>query len=281
MSHTLYNPKATAPAVYIPAWLSQVPSKLLPPSCKMIYGRLAQWASSEGKAHRSAPQLSQELGIPVRTVENCINILKNKSLLGSCQHEDGGVNHYEFYDHPWMHEPINKNLCYKSDNFTPPAKIAVPPAKIAVPPAKIAVHKIKEIKGNKKKSVGKVETDVSSTHTNVSSLKKEKAEQIALQDEAVLKLFREKFSGYSVTIEELFAACQEHYEQKNLWATKDKFMKWVKSEKIENYYKTGSNVAKLPEYENKIPTQEDFDNYKHCVQGYDWVAVWLQKQKKS
>jgi hypothetical protein len=142
----LYNPKANAPAIYIPAWLSQISSKLLTATSKMVYGRLAQWATSSGKAHRSAKQLSEELGMPSRTVEQCLKELRDKNLIGSFVPRDGGHNHFEFYDHPWMHEEINKNLCYQSGFETPSAKSAVPSAKSAVPSAKSAVHKIKEIK---------------------------------------------------------------------------------------------------------------------------------------
>ena len=35
------------------------------------------------------------------------------------------------------------------------------------------------------------------------------------------------------------------------------------------------------ELENKIPTLEDFNNYKRCVNGFEWVGVWMQKQKKA
>jgi len=56
-----------------------------------------------------------------------------------------------------------------------------------------------------------------------------------------------------VTIEQLFASCQEHYEQKNLWATKDKFLKWVKAEKLEGYSKKGVSSPKKDEtHEEKL-----------------------------
>lgn len=236
MSHVLYNPKATAPAVYIPAWLSQVPSSELSPNCKLVYGRLAQWATSSGKAHRSAKQLSEELGIPTRSIERAIGQLKECGLIGSFQELDGGHNHFEFYQHRWMNEPINKNLCYKSDNFSPSAKLAEPSATVAEPSAKLAEHKIKEIKRNKKKIVGKGETSVSHTHnSNLKKLKKEKAEQLAIDNDQVQELFKAKFEGRQVTLQEIFESCQEHYEQKSLWATKDKFLKWLKTEKPENY----------------------------------------------
>lgn len=102
MSNKLYNPKAHAPALYIPSWLSQVSNKDLKYHCKLVYGRLAQWASHEGRAHGSAKQLSVELGMPERTVERSIQELRDKKLIGTFIPKDGGHNHFEFYDHEWM-----------------------------------------------------------------------------------------------------------------------------------------------------------------------------------
>ena len=80
------------------------------------------------------------------------------------------------------------------------------------------------------------------TNTQASSKKsqKELVEYKALNNESIQTLFREKFSGLDITLEQLFSACKEHYEQKSLWATCDKFLKWIKSEKIENYKKSDS-----------------------------------------
>lgn len=33
--------------------------------------------------------------------------------------------------------------------------------------------------------------------------------------------------------------------------------------------------------ENKIPSHEDFQNYKKCVEGYQWVGSWMQMQKQA
>lgn len=145
-SPRLYNPKANAPALYIPAWLSQVPNSELKYQSKLVYGRLAQWSSTEGRAHRSAKQLSYELGMPERTVERSLQELRDVNLIGTFLPRDGGHNHFEFYDHPWMYRPLNPNLCYVNNNKTPSAQLAVPSAQLAVPSAYQAEHKIKEIK---------------------------------------------------------------------------------------------------------------------------------------
>ena len=146
MSLILHNPKSHAPAIYIPCWLSQVSTSALSISSKVVYGRLAQWATNNGKAHRSVSQLSEETGIPVRTVGRSIKELKENGLIGTHQITDGGHNHYEFYHHKWMDKPIVNSLCYKDNIVSPYANMAVPHANMAVPHANMAVHKIKEIK---------------------------------------------------------------------------------------------------------------------------------------
>jgi hypothetical protein len=86
-----------------------------------------------------------------------------------------------------------------------------------------------------------------STHTNDSlktKTKKELAELSALNAPEIKELFEAKFAGFDVTLEQLFTECQEYYEQKSLWATRNKFLKWVKTEKIENYKKAKSAIVK-------------------------------------
>lgn len=121
-----HNPKSSMPAVYIPCWLIQIPHNLLSYGAKLVYGRLAQWCSSSGIVYRSSPQLSKELGMGERTVERFINELKAVSLIGTYHPQAGGINHFEFYDHPWMYENLSTELCYES--LDPPPHLAVPPA---------------------------------------------------------------------------------------------------------------------------------------------------------
>jgi hypothetical protein len=142
----LHNPKSHAPAVYIPSWLIQIPNHELSYMAKMVYGRLAQWANHSGKAHRSARQISEEIGMPYRTVQNAISELKLIGLLGTFQAVDGGHNHFEFYDHDLMYRQINKNLCYQ-EKSEPPYTQQVHPCTQQVHPCTQQVqHKIKEIK---------------------------------------------------------------------------------------------------------------------------------------
>jgi hypothetical protein len=123
----LCNPRANAPAVYIPCWLSQVSIKLLSHGAKICYGRLSQWANSKGIVYRSCNQLAAEIGVSLASIEKYLKELRDQELIGTFQVEAGGVNHYEFYDHPWMHEPINEHLSY---NDVPPDKSGGTPRNI-------------------------------------------------------------------------------------------------------------------------------------------------------
>jgi len=136
MSNKLYNPKAHAPAVYIPAWLIQVPSSELSTHAKILYGRLAQWSNEKCQVFRSNIQLSSEIGVPAKSIERHLKELRDVKLLKTFHPQAGGVNHFEFLHHIWMEQPIHKNLIY-TDN-TPPSKMRVPPLKNeGTPPSKM------------------------------------------------------------------------------------------------------------------------------------------------
>ena len=60
----------------------------------------------------------------------------------------------------------------------------------------------------------------------------------------------------------MFKSCQEHYEQKSLWATKDKFLKWIKNERLDNYSKKGSTI--------KTPPPNETDQERHNRQAITW-----------
>jgi hypothetical protein len=147
----LYNPKSVAPSVFIPSWLIQVSTRKISNNAKMLYGRLSQWSNEKGHVHRSSSQLSKELGATVRNIERHLKELRDLNLIGTYQAEAGGVNHFEFYKHPWMNEPITKELCFNTP--TPPTNLTVPPDKFdGTPPSNVADLKYKEIKTNKKEN---------------------------------------------------------------------------------------------------------------------------------
>lgn len=151
MRKKLHNPKSHAPAIYIPCWLSQVSVKLLSHGAKLIYGRLSQWCDETGQAYRSAPQLAEELGMCESSVKKYQKELRDVQLIGTFHPQAGGVNHFEFYDHPWMHEPINENLVYKNDKYDPVYDHTLPSVRSETTPVydHTPINK-KEIKENKK-----------------------------------------------------------------------------------------------------------------------------------
>jgi len=244
MSHKLHNPKSHAPAVYIPCWLIQISVKLLSHGAKLVYGRLSQWCNEMGVAYRSAPQLAEELGMCESSVKKFQKELRDVGLIGTYHPQAGGVNHFEFYDHPWMHEPINEQLVYKEDKRDPVYKHTLPRVSSSTTPVydhtRINNKEIKEIK-----CVGE-----NPSHTQNHSLKpKEKMEKEAFECEAMQKLFSEKFSGYKITYEELFNQCKQHFEIKRQWIDVKKWINWVKTEKVENY-STSSTTSKTPKVES-------------------------------
>jgi predicted transcriptional regulator len=151
----LYNPKAHAPSAYMPAWLIQIPDSKLSLGGKMVYGRLAQWSNNQGVVYRSSNQLCHELGMSKSPVDRYLKELRNVGLIGTYQAEKGGVNHFEFYDHEWMHEPIHPNLCYAE---TIPEQVIDPMSKQTIPHTDIdntplskqTNHKYNKIRINKK-----------------------------------------------------------------------------------------------------------------------------------
>lgn len=146
----IHNPKSHAPAVYIPCWLIQVPNKLLSYAAKCLYGRLSQWSNESGDVYRSYNQLAQEIGSTQRSVNEYLRELRECGLIDTTQPQKGGLNHFIFYDHEWMYEPLNKALCYKSED-DPEQNPALPPRaeSCSTPeqnPARINNKEIKDIK---------------------------------------------------------------------------------------------------------------------------------------
>jgi len=149
----IHNPKSNAPAVYIPCWLIQVSVNLISSNAKILYGRLCQWSNESGIVFRSAPQLAEEIGTSVRQIERHLKELRDVGLIGTFQPQAGGQNHFNFYDHEWMHLPINKHLAYKipppDKTKNPPTNMSVPPVNsVGTPPSDMADINKKEIKEN-------------------------------------------------------------------------------------------------------------------------------------
>lgn len=149
ISRKIHNPKSHAPSVYIPCWLIQVPSNLLSYAAKVLYGRLTQWSNEKGIVYRSYNQLAEEIGSTKRSVNEYLRELREVGLIDTSQPQAGGLNHFVFYDHPWMYEKINEELCYKSE--PDPEQDSVPPRAgfCSTPEQDSASINIKEIKQNK------------------------------------------------------------------------------------------------------------------------------------
>ncbi len=154
MSKILHNPKSHAPAVYIPCWLIQVPIELLSHGAKILYGRLSQWANEKGIVYRSVSCLAEEIGTSPWSVEKYLKELRDVSLIGTYRQKSGGVNHFEFYDHDWMHCGIKDQLVYKSDRGDPPEDLTAPPGgSYGTPPEDLTALNKKEIERNKNKDL--------------------------------------------------------------------------------------------------------------------------------
>jgi len=149
MTRKLHNPKAYTPSVYIPCWLIQVASSVLSHQAKLLYGRLSMWSNENGKVFRSVFQLSIELGCSKSTIDRTIKELKDANLIGTFHPFKGGINHFEFYDHPWMHEPIKEQLSYKSNHIEAPSDVTLPTVINDVTPTSEVTHiNINKIKTN-------------------------------------------------------------------------------------------------------------------------------------
>ncbi len=272
MSKKLHNPKSHAPAVYLPCWLIQVPINLLSHGAKMTYGRLSQWANNVGHAYRSSKNLALEIGVSEKSIEKYIFELKNNNLIGTYHPQAGGVNHFEFYDHPWMYEAIKDQLVYTQDKYDLPSNPREPSLQsegtLPSNPRDINIKEIKEIK-----CVGE---NPSLTQKSTKPNPKKLAEERAITSPEIKELFDSKFSGLDISIEELFASCQEHYEQKSLWASKHRFLKWVKNEKTDNYNKITNKQILDP----SKPSIVDFQEYNAGVKGFEFVGEWIKKQNK-
>lgn len=128
-------------------------------------------------------------------------------------------------------------------------------------------------------------SDAPATHTNIKELKKEKAEKNALECDEVQDLFKAKFQGRAISLHEIFEDCKEHYEQKSLWATKDKFLKWLKREKAENYPQIDTHSGKKSNVVKLFTDEEDalLGEYRHYLKTWSTtktIEEWFPNEEK-
>jgi hypothetical protein len=64
---------------------------------------------------------------------------------------------------------------------------------------------------------------------------KERTEKAVYEAEELRKFFDTKFAGLNITYDDLFKACQEHYEAKRQWVTFKKWKEWLERERLDSY----------------------------------------------
>jgi len=247
-----FNPKAHAPAVYIPCWLIQIPSNELSHQAKLIYGRLAQWSSSKGTVHRSTNQLSQELGMQQRVIERGLKELRDVELIRTYQILMGGINYYQFLEHEWMNLPINENLEYKHSGDLPPDKnVGTPPTQTSVPPDKNVGAKIKEIKEIKtNRAIAKPVDNSKNPATRSSVNLKILPKDFEPNENGMKELYRVAQAVKMQTIElfDKFVSVHNKYKTKSSnW--QEKFIGFLANEKPKKTYE--DSTGKKRRYDNK------------------------------
>ncbi len=89
--------------------------------------------------------------------------------------------------------------------------------------------------------------------------------------------------------DELFLEnCQHHIEKQTNNLSKFQRVAGLRHILIK-IYETGEHFKSsgfiknsvIQEVDNRIPKQEDFQQYKSCVRGYEWVGSWMQKQRNN
>ena len=251
-SKILHNPKSHAPAVYIPCWLIQVPNSLLSYAAKILYGRLAQWSNENGDVFRSYNQLSQEIGSSKRSINEYLRELRECGLIGTHHPQAGGLNHFEFYEHEWMHEKINPFLCYKSE-IDPEQDSALPRAGFCSTPEQDSARiNNKEIKEIKEREPQKQNLDIIRKSNPFAVLlpdsyliTQQQLNSECLIDKRALESFELKFGKLEITYEEMLAECVMYYALKPVaqYVSPHRFRAWIKREHVDVYDKKPDCIA--------------------------------------
>jgi hypothetical protein len=88
-------------------WIAQIPSSKLSANAKIVYCQLAHWSNKWGVVLKSYKQIGNATGMRVNEAEKAVKELIDIKLMGSFQANSYGVDHYNFYDHPWICEPTD------------------------------------------------------------------------------------------------------------------------------------------------------------------------------
>lgn len=102
------------------------------------------------------------------------------------------------------------------------------------------------------------------------------------------ELLKKKLKDDPRTDELFIEHCQHHIEIQDNEFTKYRRFKGLLNiledvaDAGEHFKATGyEEKLKIREYENRIPTKEEFDKYVRCEKGYEWVAIWQNKQRSA
>jgi hypothetical protein len=245
--------------VDVPIW-----DKLSPYALK-VYGQLRKrvdFQLEHSETEITVEALAIASGISIRKTYSVLNELEKEHFIIQrlnqyhCQY--GKTNSFDIAQTYGFFKPVEikdetEEQQAPVQKLNTPAQYAVPPAPGAVPPAQYAYsYNVLDSFSDSSYMCG--EKQVFTQHT-IKKLKKEKAEQNAIQCEEAQSIFQAKFEGRQVTIEELFESCREHYDQKSTWASKDKFIKWLKRERPENFPKIGANEDKNSKWAKASPEE--------------------------
>lgn len=85
------------------------------------------------------------------------------------------------------------------------------------------------------------------------------------------------------TPDEFLSHCEYHIDKQDNANTR--YQRFIGLKHILIKLHDNNDIFKARGYEhqmpNRKPTEQDFNNYKFCVEGYDWVGRWLQQQKQQ
>ena len=94
------NPYGMFKGISVPGWLLR--QKHICPKAKIVYGTLVGFAGKNGKCYPKASHISEESGIPEKTVKTKINELKRLDLIETKKRGFGLGNDYFFKKSPLM-----------------------------------------------------------------------------------------------------------------------------------------------------------------------------------
>ncbi len=107
-------------------------------------------------------------------------------------------------------------------------------------------------------------------------------------EKQTIELLSYKIKSDSRSDEIFLENCQFHIEKQTNDLSKFQRFTGLKhilnklNESQEGFKASGfQKESDAKQQDNRIPTQDDFNNYKRCINGYEWVGAWMQRQKSA